>query len=377
MARIIAVGFLLSVAACAAAPTDAPPLAPPWPTLTGAPPIVIGHRGAPGFRPEHTLASYELAIEQGADFVEPDLVMTKDGVLVCRHDRYLSTTTDVASHPEFADRKRRADSLDQGADPYRDDWWVEDFTLAELKTLRAVQAFPDRDHQYDGLYEIPTFDEVIALLRARSAEQGRTIGIYPETKHPTYFASIDLDMESALVAVLEREGWTGADAPVFVQSFYPDILKSLDATIDTPLIQLVYAAPAPDLDLTAVTSIDDVRLVDSVSLEEAATYADGVGPSKSMIVDPLGRETDYVARAHGLGLLVHPWTFRDDRLPYETVDAPPPLAAELEARGDRTPIGHELARIYALGVDGVFTDFPATALRVRAAGLTRSGAPVQ
>lgn len=335
--RARAVFAMLFVAACATPPEpDAMPAdAAAWPTLSGAPPIVIAHRGASGERPEHTLAAYELAIDQGADFIEPDLVMTSDGVLICRHDRYLSTTTDVARRPEFADRLRIA-MTDDGM---REDWWAEDFTLAEIRTLRAVQPFPGRSTAYDGQYVIPTFDEVLALAARRSEELGRVIGVYPETKSPGHHADIGLDMEDPVIDALEPYGWTGADAPVFIQSFEPEILMALDARIDAPLVQLVYADDP------------DAPSRENIALETLAEYADGVGPSKTLVIDADGAATDFIARAHALGLTVHPWTFRND--------SPPADGADIET---------ELARAFAAGVDGVFADFPATAIAVREEG---------
>jgi glycerophosphoryl diester phosphodiesterase len=188
--------------------------AAPYPTLNGQAPIVIGHRGASGYRPEHTLAAYELAIQLGADYIEPDLVSTKDGVLIARHEPMLGATTDVASHPEFAGRltTRNVDGATIT------DWFASDFTLAEIKTLRAIQPRASRDQSYNGLYEIPTLQEVIDLAKAKSATVGREIGIYPETKHPTFHDSQGLSLEEPLLATLSNAGWNSASAPVFIQS---------------------------------------------------------------------------------------------------------------------------------------------------------------
>ena len=296
-----------------------------WSTLDGKPPLVIAHRGASGYLPEHTLEAYALAIDQGADVVEPDLVFSKDGVLVARHDRYLSTTTDISDHPEFAARKRANDDPD---DAPRIDWWIEDFTLAELKTLRARQPFPGRSKEFDGLYEIPTFDEMLALVSRKAKEAGRPVGVYPETKHPAYFASIGHDFEAPLLKAL-----FGFNAgPVFIQSFEPEILKRLKGKTAAKLVLLVDQAGsgAPTL-----------------APEEAATFADAVGPAKSRLLTQDGLFNDYVKRAHRLGLHVHPWTFRNDR-PDQG------LAAREEFIG-----------FFNAGVDGVFTDFPDTAVAVR------------
>jgi glycerophosphoryl diester phosphodiesterase len=301
-----------------------------WGTLSGDAPLIIAHRGASGALPEHTLEAYELAIEQGAEVIEPDLVMTRDGVLVARHDLFLSTTTDVADRPEFADRQTRRDG--------RNDWWVADFTLAEIKTLRARQPRADRPDDFDGRFEIPTFAEVIALAKDRSSP-GAPIWVYPEAKAPEAHAEAGLDMEEALVAALSEAGWTGSDAPVYVQSFDREILERLDARIDTPLVQLVY--PLPLLDLVGLKA-------SNIGLARIAGYADGVGPAKTLVLTPEGEPRGFVEKAHALGLFVHPWTFRDDT-----------------AYGDLAP-EDELRAAFAAGVDGVFTDFPATAVEVRA-----------
>lgn len=305
---------------------QAEPVEISWNTLNGQPPLVIAHRGASGERPEHTIAAYQLAIDQGADIIEPDLVMTSDGVLVARHDRYLSTTTNVADHPEFADRRRVSGG--------RNDWWVEDFTLEELRTLRARQPIDGRSDGFDDQFLVPTFEEVLDL----AAEHG--VRTEPEVKSPGYFVSIGLDPLPELVRILRERGLDGADATTAIQCFEPDFLARLDGEIDTPLLMLVF--PMQELDPSVGP------LVPTVALDVLAEFADGVGPDKSLLVDSEGADTGFVAQAHALGLAVQPWTFRDDR----------PVA-------DDVSIEDELRRIYALGVDGVFTDFPATALRVR------------
>lgn len=295
-------------------------------TLSGDQPMVIAHRGASGELPEHTIASYRLAIEQGSDVIEPDLVMTKDGVLIARHDRYLSTTTDVASRPEFADRKRqRRDGV-----LLKNDWWADDFTLAEIKTLRAIQPRADRSDAFDGQFAIPTFDDVIELAK----ETGVTI--YPETKSPSAHAQSGLDIEAALIEALKDAGWTTASAPVFVQSFEPEILRSLNEEIDVRLVQLVTPIPTPK------------GLRSNIDLDSIKTYADGVGPNKVLVINRRGGTTDFVSEAHERGLFVHPWTVRDDQAPTDGAD-----------------VETELTRLFASGVDGVFTDFPQTAIRAR------------
>ena len=295
-------------------------------------PLVIAHRGASGHRPEHTLASYELAIELGADFIEPDLVITRDGVLIARHENDISETTDVASRPEFADRRttRRIDGLEVTG------WFSEDFTLAEIKTLRAHERLPFRDHSFDGRFEIPTFEEVLDLAFRKS------VGIYPETKHPSYFRRIGLPLEEPLLAALEARGWTGRDAPVFIQSFETGNLRELRKQTAVRLIQLLEA--------------ERHGLATPEELAWIATYADGIGPDKRLIVpaDHDGRllpPTSLVEDAHRAGLQVHPWTFRSD---------PEFLAPEYEGRPER-----EYEQFYSLGVDGVFSDFPEVAVGAR------------
>lgn len=310
-----------------------------WPTLDGAAPIVIAHRGASGYRPEHTLEGYRLAVAQGADVIEPDLVMTKDGVLVARHDRYLSGTTDVAAHPEFAARKRFDAFVEKDEGRRLEDWWVEDFTLAELRTLRARQPRDGRSKEYDGVSAIPTFAEVLALARTEAAARGRPVGVYPETKHPDYFAAIGLDFEAPLLAALE-----GFDAgPVYIQSFVPEILRRLKGKTTARLVQLV----------------EDKDGAPSVPLATIAAYADAVGPEKTLLKNPA-----FVAEAHRRGLLVHPWTYRLDQPP----GPPPPAGTERAAGVD------EMATAYArLGVDGLFTDFPDAGVEARTEAARRLG----
>jgi glycerophosphoryl diester phosphodiesterase len=262
-----------------------------WPTLDGKPPLIIAHRGASGYLPEHTVEAYALAIEQGADVVEPDLVFTKDGVLIARHDRYLSTTTNVADKPEFATRKRA--NADPKTEP-REDWWVEDFTLAEMKTLRARQPFPGRSKEHDDKLEIPTFVEMLTLVSAKAKEAGRPVGVYPETKHPAFFASIGRDFEGPLLTALQS-----FDAgPVFIQSFEPEILKRLKGKTNANLVQLVYEK--------------EPGAGPNIPLAEIATYADGVAAAKNLILAESGEMTSFVQDAHAHELTVHAWTFRDD-----------------------------------------------------------------
>ncbi|MEH1056144.1 glycerophosphodiester phosphodiesterase [Micromonospora sp. CPCC 206171] len=327
-------------------------------------PIVIAHRGASGYRPEHTLEAYRLAIRMGADYIEPDLVSTKDGVLVARHENEISGTTDVSTRPEFAARKatRTIDGVAVTG------WFTEDFTLAELKTLRAKERLPQvrvANTAFDGRFEVPTFQEVIDLARTESRQRGRTVGVYPETKHPSYFASIGLPLEEPLVAVLRKNKLTHRNDPVFVQSFETANLRRLDAMIDVPLVQLLDAAGRP-YDFTAA---GDARtyadLATPAGLAWIADYADGVGLNKNLIVprDATGKlraPTTVVRDAHRERLVVHAWTFRAENqfLPTDFR-----IGADPNARGDITA---EYELFHGLGLDGVFADQPDTAVAARA-----------
>lgn len=328
-----------------------------------AEPLVIGHRGASGYRPEHTLESYRLAIRMGADYIEPDLVSTKDGVLVARHENEISGTTDVADHPEFADRRttKVVDGVSETG------WFTEDFTLAELKTLRAKERLPAlRQHNtlYDGRFAVPTLQEVIDLARSEGRREHRDIGIYPETKHPTYFDSIGLSLEEPLVRALRRNGLAGRHAKVFIQSFETHNLQELDRMIDVPLVQLVDSSGAP-YDLA---SNGDPRtyadLVTPAGLRVVATYADAVGVNKNLVVPrradgSLAEPTSLVGDAHDVGLLVHAWTFRNENafLPLDFRQGSDPA--------DYGDAASEYALFLGLGVDGVFSDNPDTAVAAR------------
>lgn len=339
-------------------------------------PLIIGHRGASGFRPEHTLEAYELAIELGADYIEPDLVSTKDGVLIARHENEISGTTNVADRPEFADRKttKVIDGVDFTG------WFTEDFTLEEIKTLRAKERIPNirpESAEYDGLFEVPTLQEVIDLAKQKSAETGRTIGIYPETKHPTYFDSIGLSLEEPLVEILNANGLTEADDPVFIQSFEVGNLQYLNTLTDLPLVQLFDASTAKPYDFVAS---GDPRtygdLLTPTGLDEIAEYAGGIGPWKRLIIpaqtvdlngdgqpDDLNGDgvisdadrqlqapTSLIDDAHAAGLVVHAYTFRNDDFF---------LAPDYNGNPEL-----EYEQFFSLGLDGLFTDFPGTGFDV-------------
>ena len=325
-------------------------------------PLVIGHRGASGYRPEHTLASYRLAIELGADYIEPDLVSTSDHVLVARHENDITGTTDVAGHPEFAAR-RTTKTIDGVA---HTGWFTEDFTLAELRTLRAVERLPDvrpANTAFNGLYQVPTFQEVIDLAKRAG------VGIYPETKHPTYFDSIGLSLEEPLLAALRANGLDSGKAKVFIQSFETSNLKELNGRTRVPLVQLIDEVGAPYDLVVAGDPRTYADLVTPAGLAEIATYADGIGPSKNLIVprDTAGNlldPTSLVRDAHRAGLVVHPWTFRRENtfLPLDFRQGNPASPEYLRAPGD---LPAELRLFFRLGVDGVFSDNPDVAVATR------------
>ena len=344
---------------------------PAFNTLSGEAPIVIGHRGASGERPEHTLASYQLAIDQGANFIEPDLVLTKDGIMIVRHEPMLGGTTDVATKFPARKTKKMVDGVET------EDWFASDFTLAEIKTLRAIQT-RGRDKSFDGQFEIPTLDEVIKLAKEQSSKTGRTIGIYPEVKHSTFHAALfgANKFEDKLVSTLHAAYGNTGNAPVFIQSFEVSNLQYLNTKTDIKLVQLI---DADDVNNDGSMSLvapyhkpydfvvkNDSRtfgdLVKPAGLDFIKTYADAVGPWKPYLVktvnDGVERtgdssltindrrvdgSTGVIENAHARGLLVHTWTFRNDASGYGFKD---PKA--------------EMEYYMKLGVDGVFTDFPAT-----------------
>ena len=337
-------------------------------------PIVIGHRGACGYVPEHTLTSYFIAIQDGADFIEPDLVMTKDAVLVARHENEIGTTTNVADHREFAGR--RTTKVIDGTSVMG--WFTEDFTLAELKTLRARERIPTirpANTRFDGQFQIPTFEEILAL--AQGVQQQRTalatqlgqqpplpIGVYPETKHPSYFAGLNLAMEEPLVRTLERFGYRGRQGRAFIQSFEVGNLQALSRMTQLPLVQLVEANGAP-YDLAARG--DNRTYADLITprgLDAIAKYAAAIGPNKSLVIardaqDALGEPTALVADAHAQGIHVHAWTFRAENnfLPRRLRSGDTPSAF-----GD---LAAELRLYLQAGLDGFFTDHPDMGVRSR------------
>jgi len=339
--------LLLGAAGCTLAARGNAPSPSEWRS-----PIVIAHRGASGHRPEHTIGAYRLAIEMGADFIEPDLVSTKDGVLVARHENEIGGTTDVASR--YPDR-RATKTIDGVA---VSGWFTEDFTVAELKILRARERLPFRSRAHDGQESIPTLSEILDLVDEESRRRGRRIGVYPETKHPTYFRSVGLPLEDALLAELARRGWTSREAPVFIQSFEVANLKALRSRTSLKLVQLIAASGAPFGAGEGPSSYAAMLTPDG--LREVARYADGVGVEKSLVQPvnergTLGPATTLVRDAHRAGLSVHVWTLRSD--------------SNLLPAGYRHDAGAEWKRFAALGVDGIFGDFP----DVGVAALTRVG----
>ncbi|KVP08482.1 glycerophosphodiester phosphodiesterase [Burkholderia ubonensis] len=326
---------------------------------------VIGHRGASALRPEHTLASYRKAIEDGADVIEPDLVSTRDGVLVARHENEISGTTNVSALPQFASRKttKTIDGVPLTG------WFTEDFTLAELKTLRArerIAQFRPANTAYNDQYEIPTFDEIVALAKQMSAQVGRTIHLYPETKHPTYFQSIGLPLEDRLVDALQKDPYTARTATIYIQSFEVANLKAIRNRIGSSqpnwkLVQLMDDAAQRPYDFVKA---NDKRTYGDLStrdgMREVATYANGVGPYKASIIavgadGTLQQPTPYVRYAHEAGLVVHPYTFRPENnfLPASLKDG-----GAASARNTAGSV-REIQAYLRAGIDGFFTDDPA------------------
>ena len=365
-------------------------------TLDGKQPLVVAHRGASGYLPEETMEAYARAVELGADVIEMDLLVTKDGVLVARHDPNLAISTDVASHPEFASRKKtmKVDGETQTG------WFVQDFTLAEVKTLGGISTDAERPQQFNGKFKVATFQEILDFQKLKTRETGRAIAIYPETKNPTWFRDMGLPMEDKLIAMINTAGLNSKTAPIYVQSFEPGSLKYMKSKgLNTKLIQLI-DGDGIDMKTGAMTyaipvdrpyewaKAGDARtfsaMVTPAGLAEIKTYADGIGPWKRYIVSIKGTigadgkpvdvnkdgkindadanslaPTTLVADAHRAGLFVHPFTFRNEnrRLP-------------IDYQGDPK---NEYLAYYRLGVDGVFTDFTDTAIAARSAYLKEIG----
>jgi glycerophosphoryl diester phosphodiesterase len=367
---------------------------PPHHTTPKAEPLVIAHRGASGYLPEHTLAAYWMAIEQGADYIEPDLVITKDGVLVARHENAIAilnadgslreATTDVAERPEFASRK--ATKLIDGQNVTG--WFTEDFTLAELKTLRARERLPQvrrANTRFDGMFEIPTLGEVLELVKAaneRRREQDRAgrderggrqerraVGVYPETKHPTYFQTIGLPLEEPLVRTLRRHGFEGRHAPVFIQSFETANLRKLRRMTQLPLVQLLNGSGRPYDFVVSGDPRTYADLAKPEGLADISSYAQGIGANTSLMIPlvggRLGTPTTLVQDAHRAGLVVHGWTFRAENvfLPDDFDQGTDPTAWGL--------LDGQIKAFLQLGMDGFFTDHPFLGRQARDAFVAR------
>jgi glycerophosphoryl diester phosphodiesterase len=343
-------------------------------------PFVIAHRGASGYVPEHTLPGYFVAITQGADYIEPDLVLTRDGALVARHENEIGGTTDVAAHPEFAARQTTKNIDGEKITG----WFTEDFTLAELKTLRARERLPAlrrSNTRFDGVFEIPTFEQVLELVAAadaqraaRAREQGLPapprIGVYPETKHPSHFAAQGLDFDAQLLATLARFGYSKRSDPICIQSFEVANLKRLRGKTDLPLVQLMSAEGQPADFTLAGDKRTYLEMLSDAGLREIASYADAIGPFKGLVVDyrtTPRRETGVARRARAAGLGVHVWTLRAEN---------EFLPADLKSAGEAGAHGNIEAEIFALldaGITGFFSDHPDKAVRARDAWLRRGG----
>ncbi|MGW5652307.1 glycerophosphodiester phosphodiesterase [Streptomyces humi] len=329
-------------------------------------PTVIGHRGSSGYRPEHTFGSYDLALDLGADIVEAgDLVPTRDGHLVCRHEPEIGGTTNVADHPEFADR-RTTKTLDGVPTT---GWFTEDFTLAELKTLRAVERIPaNRPHNtlYNGRWEIPTFEEVLKWQDEQTRKRGKQVWIYPETKHPTYFRRLGLGLEERVAKLLRKHGKDKRNSPVILQSFEPTSIQRLNTLVDNPLVVLLSAANTQPYDFVATGDPRTVAdLITPKGLREIAGYAQGIGPTLDLVIPKdangdLTKPSTLVADAHKVGLILHPYTMRNEN-PF----LPPAFrkGSAADAYGNVFPV---FQAYFETGIDGVFTDNADTALLARA-----------
>ena len=358
MHRYVLLFAALASGACqveAAAPVQRPAQ---WKTLDGKAPLVIAHRGASGYRPEHTLASYTLAIEMGADYIEPDLVSTRDGHLVARHEPLLDDTTDVKLLPQFATRRTTKELDGKSVTGF----FASDFSLAEIKQLRAVQSNAARSKEYDRRFDIPTFEEILDLAQRESAMRGRTIGIYPETKHPSFHLALNLPLEERLLDALRKRKLDRSDGPVFIQSFESANLQYLRPKTKLPLVQLLddgalqYDAGGKRVVGVRIPQYGDKRgAPPPQSLEDVAKYANAIGPWKRQIMRDVGAaellQTTLIEQAHAAGLRVHTYTFRSE-----------PATLAPEYRGNPQS---EYQQFYALGIDGVFSDFTDVALAAR------------
>lgn len=330
------------------------------------PPLVIAHRGASGYAPEHTLGAYALAITMGADFVEPDLVMTKDGHLIARHENELSKTTDVADRHEYADR--RTIKIIDGR-PITG-WFSEDFTLLEIKTLRSIESNPSArpgNVRMDKAFEVPTIEEIIKLVKGMEVTERRTIGLYPEIKYSTYFKQLGLPIEEILVAILHRNGYHGRNAPVFIQSFEVTNLQELKHITDIPLVQLISGnqLSRPFDQVVLGTSLTYGQMATAEGLLDISKYASGVGPDKRLIIprtktNELGTATTFVKDAHAAGLVVHPYTFRSENIylpeEFRSNDSSQEAIGNLEGK---------LEVFLEAGIDGLFVDQPDIPLRLK------------
>ena len=307
-------------------------------------PIIIGHRGSSGERPEHTLEAYERAIDQNADFIEPDLVMTKDLVLIARHENEISETTDVAE--KFPNRKTK--KLIDGQTVTG--WFSEDFTLAEIKTLKAKERLPFRDQSFNGKFDVPTFEEVLQLIEKKNKQLNKRIGVYPETKHPTFFQSIQKPLEPELLRLLKKYGYEQNLDRVFIQSFETQNLKDMSQLTKMPMAQLIGSPFEKPYDFVVKKDPRGYEeLTTDEGLREIAQYAKAVSPYKRYIVptnifDYLKEPTDFIQRAHRLGLLVHTWTLRAEN--------------RYLAKDYQGDIKKEVEHFMSLGIDGIFTDHP-------------------
>jgi glycerophosphoryl diester phosphodiesterase len=328
-------------------------------------PLVIGHRGASGYVPEHTLGSYALAITMGTDYVEPDLVMTKDGQLIARHDNELGLTTDVSEHPEFASRRRN-----QTVDGHEiSGWFTEDFTLEEIKTLRAIERIPQirpGNARLNGAHTVPTFKEIIDLVKSLETSQKRVIGIYPEIKHSTHFKNIGLPMERLVVDTLHKKGYRHRESPIYIQSFEITNLKELKEMTQLRLLQLYESdfKLQPYDQVVANTGYTYGDMATPEGLREVAKYAYAVGPDKTSIIprdsnNRLSKATAFVENAHTAGLKVHPYTFRAENSF---------LPAEFRSSTTDDDIGDLSGEIRAYldaGIDGLFSDQPNIPVSIR------------